>query len=159
MHDERVQCSASDPHGLTIRTAGLLFNRSDINARRATVPVDSDSTTRNAHESDHANPNPKKNQAVKNQAVTHIRKLANLVPVSDSKNSLSLTAPQALTLLQIHLETGQRHQIRCHLSEVLGHPIANDALYGGSQMRKLVELGDGYDVRKGGGERERLGEF
>lgn len=35
------------------------------------------------------------------------------------------------TLLDIWLETGRTHQIRCHLSSV-GHPLAGDDLYGGS---------------------------
>lgn len=36
------------------------------------------------------------------------------------------------TLLQLWLETGRTHQIRCHLSAV-GHPLAGDDLYGGSR--------------------------
>ncbi len=35
------------------------------------------------------------------------------------------------TLLEIKLETGRTHQIRCHLSSVL-HPLAGDDMYGGS---------------------------
>jgi len=33
------------------------------------------------------------------------------------------------TLLEIKIETGRRHQIRCHLSYIQ-HPIANDKVYG-----------------------------
>lgn len=33
------------------------------------------------------------------------------------------------TLLEVHIETGRRHQIRCHLS-YLQHPIAGDKMYG-----------------------------
>lgn len=36
------------------------------------------------------------------------------------------------TLLQLSLETGRTHQIRCHLSSI-GHPLAGDDLYGGSR--------------------------
>lgn len=35
------------------------------------------------------------------------------------------------TLLEIWLETGRTHQIRCHMSGI-GHPLAGDDLYGGS---------------------------
>lgn len=35
------------------------------------------------------------------------------------------------TLLEITLETGRTHQIRCHLSSI-GHPLAGDDMYGGS---------------------------
>lgn len=36
------------------------------------------------------------------------------------------------TLLELSLETGRTHQIRAHLSHI-GHPLAGDDLYGGSQ--------------------------
>ena len=39
------------------------------------------------------------------------------------------------TLLELRLETGRTHQIRCHMSW-LGHPLAGDDLYGGS--RELI---------------------
>lgn len=35
------------------------------------------------------------------------------------------------TLLEIKLETGHTHQIRCHFSSI-GHPLAGDDMYGGS---------------------------
>lgn len=35
------------------------------------------------------------------------------------------------TLLEIVLETGRTHQIRCHFSSI-GHPLAGDDMYGGS---------------------------
>lgn len=35
------------------------------------------------------------------------------------------------TLLELRLETGRTHQIRCHMSAI-GHPLAGDDLYGGS---------------------------
>lgn len=36
------------------------------------------------------------------------------------------------TLLKLNLETGRTHQIRVHLSHI-GHPLAGDDMYGGSQ--------------------------
>lgn len=39
------------------------------------------------------------------------------------------------TLLELWLETGRTHQIRCHMSSI-GHPLAGDDLYGGS--RELI---------------------
>lgn len=40
------------------------------------------------------------------------------------------------TLLEIKLETGHTHQIRCHFSSI-GHPLAGDDMYGGST--KLIK--------------------
>ena len=40
-----------------------------------------------------------------------------------------------VTLLECKLETGRTHQIRAHL-KYLGHPIFNDAMYGGDQVLK-----------------------
>ncbi|MDD7363242.1 MAG: RluA family pseudouridine synthase [Peptoniphilus sp.] len=36
------------------------------------------------------------------------------------------------TLVELKLETGRCHQIRCHMASI-GHPIAGDALYGGGE--------------------------
>jgi len=47
-------------------------------------------------------------------AVTHIKKLG---------------AKNAATLLDVHIETGRKHQIRRHLANI-GHPIVGDKLYG-----------------------------
>ena len=38
------------------------------------------------------------------------------------------------TLLELKLETGRTHQIRVHLSYI-GHPIVNDSLYGGENIK------------------------
>ncbi len=53
-------------------------------------------------------------------AVTHYKTLNNLRYVS---------------LIQCNLETGRTHQIRAHF-KYLGHPIFNDATYGGDQIVK-----------------------
>ena len=37
------------------------------------------------------------------------------------------------SLLEVSLETGRTHQIRCHM-EYIGHPIVNDTMYGGSVL-------------------------
>ncbi len=48
-------------------------------------------------------------------AVTHYRKIENLTDAS---------------VLDVTLETGRTHQIRCHMSHI-GHPLIGDDLYGG----------------------------
>lgn len=40
-----------------------------------------------------------------------------------------------VTYIECKLETGRTHQIRVHLSQI-GHPIFNDARYGGDEIRK-----------------------
>lgn len=40
-----------------------------------------------------------------------------------------------VTLVQCELETGRTHQIRAHMQHI-GHPLFNDAPYGGAQIRK-----------------------
>lgn len=51
-----------------------------------------------------------------------VRAVTHYVPVACMENH---------TLLDIELETGRTHQIRCHLSSI-GHPLAGDDMYGGS---------------------------
>lgn len=41
-----------------------------------------------------------------------------------------LVATKDFTLLELWLETGRTHQIRCHMA-YLGHPLMGDDLYGG----------------------------
>lgn len=40
-----------------------------------------------------------------------------------------------VTLVQCELETGRTHQIRAHMQHI-GHPLFNDAMYGGDKIRK-----------------------
>ena len=40
-----------------------------------------------------------------------------------------------VTLIECRLETGRTHQIRVHMSHI-GHPLFNDARYGGAEIRK-----------------------
>lgn len=40
-----------------------------------------------------------------------------------------------VTLIECELETGRTHQIRAHMQHI-GHPLFNDAPYGGAQIRK-----------------------
>ncbi len=54
------------------------------------------------------------------QAITHFEVVKNLRYVS---------------LVQCQLETGRTHQIRAHL-KYLGHPLFNDAIYGGNRILK-----------------------
>ena len=47
----------------------------------------------------------------------------------------TLKAMHYVSLLQCNLETGRTHQIRAHL-KFLGHPLFNDATYGGDKILK-----------------------
>jgi 23S rRNA pseudouridine1911/1915/1917 synthase len=44
-----------------------------------------------------------------------------------------------VTLVQCNLETGRTHQIRAHM-KYLGHPLFNDAMYGGDKIRKGTQF-------------------
>lgn len=44
-----------------------------------------------------------------------------------------------VSLLQCNLETGRTHQIRAHM-KYLGHPLFNDAMYGGDKVRKGTQF-------------------
>lgn len=44
-----------------------------------------------------------------------------------------------VSLLQCNLETGRTHQIRAHMKHV-GHPLFNDAMYGGDKIRKGTQF-------------------
>jgi 23S rRNA pseudouridine1911/1915/1917 synthase len=57
-------------------------------------------------------------------AITHYKVLKNLRYVS---------------FVQCNLETGRTHQIRAHL-KYLGHPLFNDAMYGGDKIRKGTQF-------------------
>ncbi|EOZ96512.1 Ribosomal large subunit pseudouridine synthase D [Indibacter alkaliphilus LW1] len=44
-----------------------------------------------------------------------------------------------VTLIQCNLETGRTHQIRSHM-KFMGHPLFNDAMYGGDKIRKGTQF-------------------
>jgi 23S rRNA pseudouridine1911/1915/1917 synthase len=44
-----------------------------------------------------------------------------------------------VSLVQCTLETGRTHQIRAHF-KFLGHPLFNDAMYGGDKIRKGTQF-------------------
>jgi len=44
-----------------------------------------------------------------------------------------------VSLVQCNLETGRTHQIRAHM-KYLGHPLFNDAMYGGDIIRKGTQF-------------------
>lgn len=44
-----------------------------------------------------------------------------------------------VTLVQCQLETGRTHQIRAHM-KYFGHPLFNDAMYGGDKIRKGTQF-------------------
>ncbi|HXH76112.1 MAG TPA: RluA family pseudouridine synthase [Bacteriovoracaceae bacterium] len=65
------------------------------------------------------------NAKVGKKAVTHYKTIKNFTNA---------------TLMELKLETGRTHQIRVHLSQVLGAPVLCDSLYGSDvHLRKLPE--------------------
>lgn len=44
-----------------------------------------------------------------------------------------------VSLIECNLETGRTHQIRAHM-KFLGHPLFNDAMYGGDKIRKGTQF-------------------
>lgn len=66
----------------------------------------------------------------KRRAITEYRVLERIK--SDSKKI-------DYTLLQVHLKTGRKHQIRCHMA-YLHHPVAGDKLYGFKNQLNPKEL-------------------
>ena len=44
-----------------------------------------------------------------------------------------------VSLIQCNLETGRTHQIRAHM-KFIGHPLFNDAMYGGDKIRKGTQF-------------------
>lgn len=44
-----------------------------------------------------------------------------------------------VSLIQCNLETGRTHQIRAHM-KYIGHPLFNDAMYGGDKIRKGTQF-------------------
>lgn len=66
------------------------------------------------------------------------RKVMSVYPDGDyGKHAVThykvLQSFQYVSLIQCNLETGRTHQIRAHL-KYLGHPLFNDATYGGNQI-------------------------
>ncbi|MDA8284583.1 MAG: RluA family pseudouridine synthase [Actinomycetota bacterium] len=49
------------------------------------------------------------------------------------------TSPEAVTLLECHLETGRTHQIRVHLAAI-GHPVVGDPRYGARRVPAVARL-------------------
>ena len=96
-------------------TSGVEEETSDVSS---STP---DGTTSSSIEQDHDEDNTSIKgasaapSANKRRAVTHVQPLL-YVPTAD------------VTVVGVRLQTGQRHQIRCHLG-FIGHPIVNDKVY------------------------------
>ncbi|MBS9524238.1 RluA family pseudouridine synthase [Litoribacter ruber] len=62
---------------------------------------------------------------------------------SQGKNAIThykvLKKLRYVSLVQCNLETGRTHQIRAHMKH-LGHPLFNDAMYGGDKIRKGTQF-------------------
>src|SRR5690554_3272217 len=72
------------------------------------------------------------------------RKMMDVYPDgSQGKNAIThwkvLRRLRYVSLIQCNLETGRTHQIRTHM-KYLGHPLFNDALYGGDIIRKGTQF-------------------
>jgi len=72
------------------------------------------------------------------------RKMMDVYPDgSQGKNAIThwkvLRRLRYVSLIQCNLETGRTHQIRTHM-KYLGHPLFNDALYGGDIVRKGTQF-------------------
>ena len=78
--------------------------------------------------------------------ITRSSKNRQMMEVSNSKGKRAITnyktieifennKTPTLSLVECRLETGRTHQIRAHM-KYLGHPLFNDATYGGNQVLK-----------------------
>ncbi|QDH78035.1 RluA family pseudouridine synthase [Echinicola soli] len=72
------------------------------------------------------------------------RKVMDVFPDGDQgKNAIThwkvLRRLRYISLVQCNLETGRTHQIRAHM-KFLGHPLFNDAVYGGDKIRKGTQF-------------------
>lgn len=72
------------------------------------------------------------------------RKMMDVYPDgSQGKNAVThwkiLKRLKYVSLIQCNLETGRTHQIRTHM-KYIGHPLFNDAMYGGSIIRKGTQF-------------------
>ncbi|WP_041738285.1 RluA family pseudouridine synthase [Echinicola vietnamensis] len=72
------------------------------------------------------------------------RKVMDVFPEGDQgKNAVThwkvLKRLRYVSLVQCNLETGRTHQIRAHM-KYLGHPLFNDAVYGGDKIRKGTQF-------------------
>ncbi len=64
-------------------------------------------------------------------AISHVQQLKKIPPLLHPSHTLD-----SLSRVQIHIETGRKHQIRIHLSQA-GYPIIGDRLYGNSALNRL----------------------
>jgi 23S rRNA pseudouridine1911/1915/1917 synthase len=74
------------------------------------------------------------------------RRVVTAIPLDRELGKEAITHYKALqnfryvTLVQCNLETGRTHQIRAHMRH-LGHPLFNDATYGGDKILKGMQTG------------------
>lgn len=90
---------------------------------------------------------PKEDQGTINAAIGRSAKNRKIMDVypdgQQGKNAIThwkvLRRLRYVSLLQCNLETGRTHQIRAHMKH-LGHPLFNDAVYGGDIVRRGTQF-------------------
>src|SRR5690606_25882567 len=90
---------------------------------------------------------PKEDQGTINAAIGRSAKNRKIMDVypdgQQGKNAIThwkvLRRLRYVSLLQCNLETGRTHQIRAHMKH-LGHPLFNDAVYGGDVVRRGTQF-------------------
>ncbi|KIO24404.1 hypothetical protein M407DRAFT_26212 [Tulasnella calospora MUT 4182] len=68
-------------------------------------------------------------------------------PASTTYEILTSSVSHQLSLVQLGLETGYKHQLRVHLAQAIGCPILGDTKYGGDAVPGVASTGLGLHCR------------